>query len=202
MFKHFFNFDSKTFFTAFTVFPFLVVFGTLSHEYGHIIMAKILGYETILHYGSMSWFKNGINGEIYASKFDNILVTFAGVLQTITTGTIGFLILKKSKKYFWLGIYLSLFWSREVVNLIMSLTSGIIFNEPLFGGDEVIISEYYNFHKGTFPIILGIIGLYFCFYSILKIKNTKRFSFLLAGFISGITSYIIWFGYLGELILP
>ncbi len=31
------------------------VVGTLSHEYGHIVVAKYLGYETKLHYGSMNY---------------------------------------------------------------------------------------------------------------------------------------------------
>lgn len=31
------------------------IIGTLSHELGHIVPAKILGYQTTLHYGSMEW---------------------------------------------------------------------------------------------------------------------------------------------------
>ena len=43
----------------FTVgFILFTVFGTVSHEYGHIIIAKCLGYETTLHYGSMNWDRN------------------------------------------------------------------------------------------------------------------------------------------------
>ena len=41
-------------------FIFFTVIGTLSHEYGHIAVAKYFGYETELHYGSM--------GFDYASK--------------------------------------------------------------------------------------------------------------------------------------
>ncbi len=42
---------------AFIVFTIL---GTVSHELGHISAARILGYETTLHFGSMSW-KKGPN---------------------------------------------------------------------------------------------------------------------------------------------
>ena len=43
----------------FTVgFMLFTVIGTVSHEYGHIIVAKYFGYETTLHYGSASWDKN------------------------------------------------------------------------------------------------------------------------------------------------
>ena len=30
--------------------------GTISHEYGHIAVAKLLGYKTTLHYASMNWY--------------------------------------------------------------------------------------------------------------------------------------------------
>ena len=35
------------------------VIGTISHEYGHIIVAKSFGYETTLHYGSMNYLPKG-----------------------------------------------------------------------------------------------------------------------------------------------
>lgn len=33
--------------------------GTVSHEYGHIVVAKYFGYETTLHYGSMNYYPKG-----------------------------------------------------------------------------------------------------------------------------------------------
>lgn len=33
--------------------------GTVSHEYGHIAVAKYFGYETSLHYGSMNYYPKG-----------------------------------------------------------------------------------------------------------------------------------------------
>ena len=33
----------------------VTIFGTLSHEFGHLVVAKILGYDTILHHSSMEW---------------------------------------------------------------------------------------------------------------------------------------------------
>lgn len=35
------------------------IIGTLSHEYGHIVVAKYFGYETKLNYGSMNYFHVG-----------------------------------------------------------------------------------------------------------------------------------------------
>lgn len=103
------------------------VIGTVSHEYGHIIVAKSLGYKTTLHYGSMNYdmnelydilneineeygseLKNGIDFERKAEykstlaklKYHRLLVDIGGPLQTILTGIFGLLILyfRKNKR--------------------------------------------------------------------------------------------------------
>ena len=110
----------------FTVgFILFTVIGTISHEYGHIIVAKCLGYETSLHYGSASWDEN--NGwEEYRSisseysyeiknelpfqrkeeykeiikklNDDGLIILIGGPLQTILTGLIGLIILLFRRK--------------------------------------------------------------------------------------------------------
>ncbi len=40
-------------------FVLFTVIGTISHEYGHIAVAKYYGYETTLHYGSMNYYPKG-----------------------------------------------------------------------------------------------------------------------------------------------
>lgn len=102
----------------------VTTFGTLSHEFGHIVVAKILGYDTILHHSSMEWndkekesivefylknesiieqrkpFQNSIQ---YYRKLDKInsdefLIVSGGVLQTIITGSIAFFLLLHNRK--------------------------------------------------------------------------------------------------------
>ena len=51
--------DIKHFLILTAVFILFTVIGTLSHKYGHIAVAKSLGYETKLHYGSMSYYPEG-----------------------------------------------------------------------------------------------------------------------------------------------
>jgi hypothetical protein len=41
------------------VFILFTAIGTVSHEYGHIAVAKYFGYETNLHYGSMNYYPKG-----------------------------------------------------------------------------------------------------------------------------------------------
>jgi len=109
---------------TFTFIVFTII-GTISHEYGHIIVAKLLGHDTTLHYGSMThhnpifnqWVfdtyhenKEAIeNGTNFSKKalFDeltnitnqhSLLIRMGGPLQTMTTGTIGFFILLYRRK--------------------------------------------------------------------------------------------------------
>jgi hypothetical protein len=106
-------------------FVLFTVIGTVSHEFGHIIIAKSLGYETILHYGSMNYdnsnykkriveiynqnkteiengteFKHKAEYEKGVKKLTNniLLVRIGGPLQTITTGIIGLIIIYWRRK--------------------------------------------------------------------------------------------------------
>ena len=122
-------FFNKTKFIIFTfVFVIFTIIGTLSHELGHLIVAKAVGFkDTELHYGSMKsdnlpleneyiafYKKNKYfidnqlpykekethlkNGKLIRQK--HFLVTLGGPLQTILTGLIGLLILFfRRKKY-------------------------------------------------------------------------------------------------------
>ncbi len=94
--------------------------GTVSHEYGHIVIAESLGYNTTLHYGSMDYNNPDYYkklSEIYIDnktaiendndfpqkaeyekrleklESDRLLITIGGPLQTILTGTIGLLLI-------------------------------------------------------------------------------------------------------------
>ncbi len=227
--------------------------GILSHEYGHIIMAKSLGYETTLHYGSMNYYPQGFQedkdvialktltkdymeidikfwpAEIKekAQNFDKIitkrypheaskndlLISIGGPLQTTLTGTIGLLILLWRRKLIyrngfeildWLALFLSLFWLREVFNLVTGIGEEIILpNGTWFGGDELYISQGLNLWSGTIPIILAIFGFTVAIYVIFKILPKKiRLTFIMSGFIGGILGFILWMNIIGPKILP
>ena len=217
------------------------VIGTISHEYGHIIAAKIVGYETTLHYGSMSskpkgkselyslyqTYKNEIDNNIdfsgkaqylklqKKSNRNSLLITFGGPLQTMLTGILGLVIIYIRKKKVaqngfkltdWLAVFLALFWLREVFNLIMGLVSGVLKGKGnYFGtrGDEVNLSKHLNLYEGTIPLLFGITGLFISLYVVFKIVPfTYRFTFITAGLVGGISGFILWFYYLGPILLP
>jgi len=234
-------------------FVLFTIIGTVSHEYGHIIVAKSLGYETTLRYVSMSYypkgysddkdvkaFKNltkdyvGIEYDSWpkeikekAKEYNNILekrywneksnnglfITIGGPLQTTLTGTIGLLILiwrRKSiykngmKTLDWLVVFLSLFWLREVFNLVTSIGGELISSNGIwFGGDELHISQELNLWSGTIPIILATLGIAIAIYVIFKIIPKKiRLTFILSGIIGGIMGFILWMNIIGPKILP
>lgn len=214
--------------------------GTVSHEYGHIIIAESLGYDTTLHYGSMNYNNSHLSDELYeiynnnkteinnGADFDkkaeyknlieklttdDFLITLGGPLQSTITGTIGLLILlwrrkkirfNRLKSNDWLAVFFSLFWLREVFNLVMFVGNEIMSpNGNYFGGDEKIISEFLKLGSGTFSIILGIIGFAVSLIVILRfVPNRLRLTFILSGLIGGILGYILWMNILGPKLLP
>ena len=235
------------------VFILFTIIGTVSHEYGHIAVAKYFGYETTLHYGSMNYYPKGyledndlkelksltkdyVNVEYdswpeevkeKANEFSNILqkrywnnesknglyVTLGGPLQTMLTGIIGLLILFLRKEFIykngmklldWLAVFLSLFWLREVFNLVTSIGGELMSpNGTWFGGDELHISQGLNLWNGTIPIALATIGLTISLYVIFRILPNKiRLTFILSGFIGGISGFILWMNIIGPKLLP
>lgn len=106
------------------------IIGTLSHEFGHITVAKSLGYETELHYASMDWYDTELRQqrdslsqllaqptisaartkELEASfsrtfldeRIPALLISVGGPAQTLLFGFTGFtlLILRRNKPSF------------------------------------------------------------------------------------------------------
>ncbi len=112
--------DIKHLFFLTLAFILFTVIGTVTHELGHIIVAKSYGYETTLHYRSMNYKNSDLIErltEIYnenktlienETDFDqkaeyekgikkyqssSLYITIGGPLQTILTGIVGLLII-------------------------------------------------------------------------------------------------------------
>ena len=106
----------RFFFSIYLLFIFFTMIGTLSHEGGHFIVARFLGYTPSIHYGYTGIGRNKLNKEIGSfykryktqiaakknfpekSRFDELIrkshndhlwISLGGPLQTMLTGTIG-----------------------------------------------------------------------------------------------------------------
>lgn len=73
-----FNFLLK--FSIVIIFAFILftIIGTLAHEFGHIAVAKFLGYETQLNSGSMSHFQKGYYEDKDVKEIGKVLKDYSG----------------------------------------------------------------------------------------------------------------------------
>ncbi len=226
-------------FLAFTFICFTII-GTLTHEFGHYAAAKYVGLQPTLHFQSVDseLSENEIEldkilalyqKEIDAKKdfpakkrFDTIIElerkndfihTAAGPIQTMLTGTVGFILLLVYRKNFfasqklnmrqWLLVFLSLFWLREVFNTSMAICLLIISKENEFYGDEFVLSKHLALPSFTLPIATALIGIIICCVVVFKfIPSAQRKIFLSAGFVGGIIGFVLWMYIVGPILLP
>ena len=116
--------NAHLFLKLFFAFILMTIIGTLSHEFGHCVVAQYLDYEVVLHYASMNWFPKSTQ---IIGKNDAFFITLGGPLQTIITGTTGLILLFIFRKSFyskeklflwqWIMIFITLFWLRQLANL-------------------------------------------------------------------------------------
>jgi len=210
---------------AFIVFT---IIGTLSHELGHIVVAKKLGYTTRLSYGSMIYYNLSLNEKIeplYTTdkvaykktvnqrQTNTLYVSIGGPLQTMLTSFLGLVLIFWRRKeiqlyglkvFDWVAVFLGLFCLREVFNLMMYIARELISPKgSYFGGDEKTISELLYLPEGTVSIILGFIGLLISIFIVFNVVPQKlRFTFMASGLFGGIAGFIFWMHFAGPIILP
>ena len=218
------------------VFIIFTPIGTLTHELGHLFVAKQLSYDTKLHYSSISWesnLKKSVLDRYSKNKFeiendlpfnekeiynkdvkiinrDDLNILLGGVLQTITVGSIFFLLFvysnKKSENFNllqWTYLFLSLFWLREIFNLFYGFSIGLYKgNNQFFYGDEARIAEILGIKKGSILIPLAILSFGIVYYLIKLIPLKYKLTFILSGLIGCPLGYFFWMFIFGPLILP
>ena len=141
------------------------------------------------------------------NKTHDFWITLGGPLQTILTSFIGLLILwcRKSKHRTvfgtidWLGVLLGLFILREVFNTVYGLIKCVLFSNCYFNGDEFRLSQLLELNQWVLPLITTVFGSFIAYHIIFKvIPKQYQFTFIIAGFIGGLSGYALWFGGLGE----
>lgn len=236
----FFTFKTKPFFLFSLAFALFTVVGTLSHEYGHIAIAKLFQQETTLHYGSMNHGNPARStriSELYQSHkeaienksdfdgreeymmlireqwFESLWVSIGGPLQTVLTGVIGLVILYYQRRrineasfnfWTWLGVFLGLFWLREIFNLTIGFAKHFLLGrDRLFGGDELHISKMLGLWDGTISLGLGLGGLVVSGWIVFKIVPKKlQFTFIFSGLVSSALCFYLWMYIVGPALLP
>ena len=203
--------DKKLFVGLFLAFISATVVGTLSHEFGHHIVAKSLGFKAKISYGSTSFEPTNQNKIVNATE--DFYVTLGGPLQTLITGTIGFILLIIFRKSFvtktkllswqWLVIFLSLFWLRQTACFFMRIAVYLIKGKLSNNGDEIDIASYLQLPNLTIEIITAIIGIIVLSIIIFKfIPPSQRLTFIISGLNGGMVGAILWLSLFGKYILP
>ncbi|MFC4262638.1 hypothetical protein ACFOWM_07105 [Ferruginibacter yonginensis] len=216
------------------------IIGTLSHELGHYTVAKSLGYYSKVSYGYTIWddttnrpFIDSIYSKYYKEiesnqdfprkkEFDLIqkkynkdgfYITLGGPIQTMLTGSFGFILLLTQKRkiierdrinpYQWLSIFLCLFWLRQSVNFIVWVITYLINNKVLTRSDEIRIAISLSLPKESLTIFTALVGIAVLIFVIFKIIPTKkRFTFILAGLFGGTFGYFFWLFWIGPKLMP
>lgn len=184
------------------------VIGTLSHEWGHYIMARLCGHGAEIHYQyCVSHFR------AHYSDTHGLLFSLGGPLQTITTGTVGVLLVYFNRSKYhqslelnakqWFFIFISLFWLREPFNLFTATIAPFLRNSLSQRGDEISIAYKFGWPPMSIILTLGVTGAMILAWITFKIIPKKqRMIFLAAGLIGGFSGFFIWLQWLGPIVMP
>ena len=184
-----------------------VVAGTLLHESGHILIAKLLGYQTKLHYASMDWYlPDGMEG---TNKTDGLYITLGGVLilDLISLISLGILIFtgkRLSKPLFWTAVFFSMVIYRHILLSLVGFANSMIAGKQMsYGRDEREIADYYGVSPHMIGIPLLITAILSCSVLFFIILDREiRLRFLIATIVGGVIGYIGWLSYLGPILMP
>jgi hypothetical protein len=222
------------------VFVAFAVIGTLSHEGGHYLMARYYGFNKVrIHYAATTYGDFQDNDTLkaiysrnkYAIEHDwpyaeeqrykelkeklnheLFYMTMAGPMQTMMTGSLGFILIlifgvsfrstNQLKAWQWLFVFVALFWMRQAFNLVTSLV--VYISKGHFGhGDETSLYRYIGWPPVMGYLLTGtiaIIILLIIVFGYIPVK--QRFTLLAAGLVGGVGGSILWLCLVGPLLMP
>ena len=201
-----FTIDKRLLLYLIITFIVVTIIGTLSHECGHYILARLMGFSAHISYG-MTWLVN--DNKIMNPKQEFWFI-LAGPLQTMLTGTIAFLFLCNSSRPIgrvsfgqWILVFLSLFWLRQSANFVVWVANYLITGKFKNNGDEIKLSTYLHLPSWSIVSVTALISLIVLTIVLFRfIPKLQRLTFILSGIIGGIAGYLFWLVYFGEIIMP
>ena len=165
-------------------------------------------------------FRESLAPKIKLDAQQRFWFTFWGPVETMITGSIGFLLLwlNRDKRLstelplrVWICVYLCFFWSRQVFNFLSWIGTYIFTGHISAGGDEVKLSRYLSsagdnatvLQLGWFGFVTAVIAAVILLWATFTIvPKQQRFSFIIAGIVGSLSGFAIWFKWLGPVILP
>ena len=215
-----------------------VIVGTLSHECGHYAAARFYGHDSAhIYYSSTGYGHSVLDSKAdmleQRQEYDNahgiafdtkelntlhveikrqyLVITAAGPLETLISGTIGLILLIIYRHRFfnarrlnvgqWSIIFLAMFWLRPAFNSVLALgklIAGVV--KP--HSDEFKLERYLGLPHWSLNAITGAIGISIFFVIVTRyIPYTQRKTFLTASVVGGIAGFVIWFVLLGPVLM-
>ncbi|WP_298154598.1 hypothetical protein [Flavobacterium sp.] len=201
------RFDPKLFVCLTLGFIAATVIGTVSHECGHYIACRLMGFDAVVHYGMTTHHGPRM------PRTARLVFLLGGPLQTMLTGSIGVILLYLFRKDFyraeklnwrqWLMVFTALFWLRQFSNSVMLVIRYLDSGEFSSRGDEFRLAAYLEWPKWTILFSTGAIGCSVLLWVILSfIPRDYRLTFMISGIVGGVTGFILWLDIFGKVILP
>lgn len=187
------------------------VVGTVSHEYGHVLMAKHYGLEAEVYYGYSTWHRPDSMPPLTTLK--RFWIVFGGPLQTLLTGTIGLFLLYKYRESClkasalsfgqWVLVFVALFWLRFSFNFVQSIPRWIQRGQLTGRSDEIRMARMLEWPTWSVSLFLAVFGFLVLGWIVLKvIPKSQRLTFILAGLLGGIAGFVLWLDWLGPIVMP
>jgi len=174
---------------------------------------KILSKESSPEKVSFLKYRDSLGIKIRNEWQREMLFRIGGPLQTMITGTIGILLLWYNRKKIvikkelslkeWLAVILAFFWSRAVLNELICIYYYLVERKVSKFGDESMISLSMGYHANTLNATTCIVGTFLLLWvTFFIVPKQQRFSFILAGISGSALGVMIWFLWIGPVVLP
>ena len=191
----------KMLFKYLLIFLLVPAIGTLLHECGHYIVAVLNGYEAYIAYAFTTYSINDPTVAFWALCGGPLATWF----QSLTAFTIMVLYYNKEKRETFTEdlppLYIALL-------AIFSFSIRFIFNATgyLIRGsttmDEVRIGLYLGIHPDVVVYGSALIAVVFLVIAIYRIPKSYRFMLFFSAVFGAILGYLMWYEWLGPILLP
>lgn len=141
------------------------------------------------------------------------LIDLGGPLQTMLTGTAGFVLLTSNRRWWakkkelaklvWVIVFATLFWLRQSFNLAMATYGALVGGSWPSQMDETKLAIHLHLWPATISLVTGLTGLsVLAFVTLRVIPAKQRLTFIVSGLVGGSFGFWFWLIWLGPIVMP
>ena len=184
-----------------------VAVGTIAHELGHWVVARLGGCAPVLHF---AWVTPSCPPGLQPAL--RHLGVAGGPVSSMLTGTLGMVLLHRWRVHSstldvagMVYTVLALFWARPLFNLLVQLLSvglGLATMDDLRHSDEARLSLYLGLPALSLGLVSAALALGVCVWTARCVPVRTRSSWFIGAAIGALSGFVIWMTALGPLVLP